>query len=654
MDQKPFVPYVPAGRSLPEFTLKAVLLGCLLGVLMTAANTYLGLYAGMTVSASIPAAVISMGVLRGILRRGTVLENNIVQTIASAGESLAAGIIFTVPALVITGVWAEFDFYSVTLIAMLGGLLGVVFMIPLRRALIVEEEELKYPEGIACAEVLEVGDQGGSGVLYVFAAMAVGAVFKALSTGVGLVQGAVEWATRVGRSSVYVGCDISPALVAVGYIVGFNVAALIFLGGAIGWLLGIPIYHLMAGFPEGHETVVEAVSDTWSQQIRYMGVGAMLVGGLWSIIGVRKGIVEGIRGVVAGYKASGAGGEVERTDSDMGFSKILLLFVPTVAAVIALYVMLTGDVKIGLVSAATMLVAAFFFVAVSSYIVGLVGSSNNPVSGMTITTVLFASLLLLVFGMSGPQGIIASLGIAGVVCCAACTAGDVSQDLKTGHILGATPHKQQWAQIIGVILPAFVIAPILVVLHASYGIGVQVNENVEFLPAPQANLFASITQAMFGTERTMPWGMVGAGALLGIGLIVMDEFLRRRGSTFRAYVMPVAVGIYLPWALGVPIFLGGIAALVTARIAGKQNEKEAGHRGVLIASGLIAGEALMGILIAFLIVLKLELFKVDLPVVVKDGLSVALLLLLVGGIIAVALKARSDTPASADTDDPEK
>ena len=654
MSQKPFTPYVPAGQSLPEFTIKAVLLGCLLGVLMTAANTYLGLYAGMTVSASIPAAVISMGVLRGILRRGTILENNIVQTIASAGESLAAGIIFTVPALVITGVWAEFDFWPVTLIAMLGGLLGVVFMIPLRRALIVEEEELKYPEGVACAEVLEVGDKGGSGVLYVFVAMAVGAVFKALSTGVGLVQGAVEWATRVGRSSVYFGCDISPALVAVGYIVGFNVAALIFLGGAIGWLLGIPIYHLMAGFPEGHETVVEAVSSTWNAQIRYMGVGAMLVGGVWSIIGVRKGIVKGIRGVVAGYKASGSGREIERTDSDMAFSKIALLFVPTVAAVIALYIVLTGDVKIGLVSATTMVVAAFFFVAVSSYIVGLVGSSNNPVSGMTITTVLFASLLLLVFGMSGPQGIIASLGIAGVVCCAACTAGDVSQDLKTGYLVGATPYKQQWAQIIGVIVPAFVIAPILVVLHASYGIGIQVNENVEPLAAPQANLFASIAEAMFGTEKTMPWGMVGAGALVGIGLIVLDEFLRRRGSSFRTYVMPVAVGIYLPWALGVPIFLGGIAALVTARIAGKKNEKEAVHRGVLVGSGLIAGEALMGILIAFLIVLQFKLFKVDLPVAVKDGLSVALLLMVIGGIIAVALKGRSDTPDSADADNSDK
>ena len=636
MDREPFVPYVPSEKSLPELTIKAVGLGCLLGLLMTAANTYLGLYAGMTVSASIPAAVISMGILRGILRRGTILENNIVQTIASAGESVAAGIIFTIPALVITGVWTEFKFWPITLIAILGGILGVLFMIPLRRALIVEEEELRYPEGVACAEVLEVGEQGGSGVAYVFLALAVGAVFKFLGTGIGLILGTVQGAVRVGRTALYFGCDISPALVAVGYIVGLNVAVLIFLGGAIGWLLGIPLYYLFEGYPAGAESAVDAMEGTWSAQIRYLGVGAMITGGVWSIIGVRKGIAKGIRGAIAGYRAAGRGETTERTQQDLGTKTIVGILIPTTLLVFVLYVVLTKSVGIALVAGVAMIVAAFFFVAVSSYVVGLVGSSNNPVSGMTISTVLFASLLLLAFGMTGTQGIIAALGVAGVVCCAACTAGDVSQDLKTGHLLGATPFKQQFAQIIGVMVAAFLIAPILTVLHASYGIGVPVKEGVECLKAPQATLFASITQAMFSPKGSMPWTMVLVGAAIGIGLIGLDEFLRRRGSSFRTYVMPVAVGIYLPWALGVPILLGGIAAWLTGRMAGKKKEKEAVHRGVLVASGLIAGEALMGILIAVLIVSQIELPQIDLSGTWKAVLSSALLLAVIGGVLVAA------------------
>lgn len=666
MDQKPFVPYIPADKSVAEVTVKAVLLGCVLGVLMTAANTYLGLYAGMTVSASIPAAVISMGILRGILRRGTILENNIVQTIASAGESLAAGIIFTVPALVITGVWKDFKFWPVTLIAILGGMLGVTFMIPLRRALIVEEKELKYPEGLACAEVLEVGEKGGSGVIYVFAALAVGAVFKFLVTGIGLIRGVVQWATRVGKSSVYFGCDISPALVAVGYIVGFNVAMLIFLGGAIGWLFGIPLYYLATGFPAGADNVAQAMHATWNEQIRFMGVGAMIVGGIWSIIGVRKGILKGLEGALAAYRAAGTGRHVERTQRDLNLVAILAMLVPATIAVFVLYAVLTGSAGIGLVSGTAMVIAAFFFVAVSSYIVGLVGSSNNPVSGMTISTVLFASVLLLLFGLRGDPGIIAALGVAGVVCCAACTAGDVSQDLKTGYLVGATPYKQQWAQVIGVLAPAFVIAPILTVLHASYGIGVQVREGVEFLKAPQANLFASITTAMFGTGASMPWVMVAIGMLVGVAIICLDEFLKRSGGGFRTYVMPVAVGIYLPWSLGVPIFIGGLAALVTGRIVGRPREKEAVHRGVLMGSGLIAGESLMGILMAFLIFFSVDavdlipwvvapipmafltFFSVDVPQFrlpeIGDWPSAVLLLTLILGMIVIAVKGRSDSP----------
>lgn len=622
-------------RDLAEFTIKAVLLGCVLGVLMTAANVYLGLFAGMTVSASIPAAVISMGILRGLMRTGTILENNIVQTMASAGESLAAGIIFTMPALVIAGVWKDFKFWPVTLVAILGGMLGVLFMIPLRRALIIEEEELVYPEGVACAEVLKTGESGGSGI--VFGALGVGALFKFLTSGLGLIVSSVEGAWRFGRSALFFGCDISPALVAVGYIVGLNVATLIFLGGAIGWLICIPVYYLVAGYPAGTESVVDVMHATWKSQIRFMGVGAMIVGGLWSIIGVRHGIVKGFQGATAAYKNRHAKNTIERTEQDMDIRTILYMLIPTTVAIFFLYRALTGSWSISITAGIIMVAAAFFFVAVSSYIVGLVGSSNNPVSGMTISTMLFASILLLLFGMTGTTGMLAALGIAGVVCCAACTAGDVSQDLKTGHLVGATPRKQQWAQVIGVLVSAFVIAPILMILHTAYGIGIQVNEGTEFLKAPQANLFAGIAKAMFMQGEAMPWNMVGVGAGIGIFLIVLDSILKARGSQFRTYVMPVAVGIYLPWSLGVPIFFGGLAAWLTGRLSGGgENGQAAIHRGVLISSGLIAGEALMGILVAILIVFKIQLPGIEMAPSTQNLLSVGLLIAVVLGIIVIS------------------
>jgi len=369
----------------------------------------------------------------------------------------------------------------------------------------------------------------------------------------------------------------------------------------------------------------------------------MIVGGVWSIIGVRKGIVKGVQGAVAGYKDMKSGETFERTQKDINIVGIMGMLIPTTILVYILYSVLTQSVGIGLIAGTAMIITSFFFVAVSSYIVGLVGSSNNPVSGMTISTVLFASALLLLFGMRGDSGIIAALGVAGVVCCAACTAGDVSQDLKTGYLVGATPWKQQWAQVIGVIAPAFVIAPILTVLHKSYGIGIPVREGVEFLKAPQANLFASIVTAMFNPEASMPWGMVIAGMLVGIGIIVLDEGLRRKGSEFRTYIMPVAVGIYLPWSLGVPIFIGGVAAAVTGRIVGVKKAKESVHRGVLVGSGLIAGEALMGIIMAFLIVLNVKLPKVGLGGIAGDIISVVLLAAVICGLIWVAVKGRTDS-----------
>ena len=645
MAEKPFVPYISADKTIPEFTFKAIFLGILLALLMCAANTYLGLYAGMTVSASIPAAVISMGILRGLLRRGTILENNIVQTIASAGQSVAAGIIFTIPALVITGVWTEFEYWPTTLVAVLGGVLGVLFMIPLRRALIVEEKELKFPEGLACAEVLEVGETGGSGVFYVVSGIGISALFKFLVEGIKVFKGTVEGAARIGHNALYFGADISPALLAVGYIIGFNVSLLIFMGGAIAWLVAIPSYYAVNGFPTETAGLLDIMNGTWKAQIRYIGVGSMIVAGIWSIIGARHGILKGIQGAVAGYKGISGESQAIRTEKDISMMTILPLLIVISLLIFGLYVFLTKSLSVGIVAGVAMIIAAFFFVAVSSYIVGLIGSSNNPVSGMTISTLLFASALLLLFGMTGESGIMAALGVAGVVCCAACTAGDISQDLKTGYQVGATPAKQQIGMILGAAIPSFIIAPILTVLHASYGIGIQVKEGVKFLKAPQANLFASITQAMFNSGSSLPWNMVMIGIGVGVALIIIDSYLQRRNSSFRMYVMPVAVGIYLPWSLSVPILLGGLAALIAFKLVGQEHEKEAEHRGVLFGSGLIAGESLMGIIIALFIFVKLEIPGVRLPGAAQSLLSIIALLGLTLGLLYLVTRIGSATPS---------
>jgi len=604
-------PYVPPEKKMAEFTPKAIILGSILAIIMAAANAYLGLYAGMTVSASIPAAVISMAILRGIFRTGTILENNIVQTIASTGESLAAGIIFTAPALVITGVWKDFKYWPVTLIAILGGLLGVLFMIPLRRALIVEEKECTYPEGLACGEVLKAGEERGAQAKFIFFGILAGLVFKFFTAAFQAIKGTVEGAIRAGKSIFYFGSDMSVALLGVGYIVGFNIGMLVFLGGLIGWSIGIPVYTFIHGFSGLESNAPLDIAWTlWKSQIRFMGIGTMVVGGLWSIYKVRKGIARGVKGAAGGWKL-GEGAEVLRTDIDISAKLIVLMLFGTIIPIFILYFALIKIASAAIVAGVAMVISAFFFVAVSSYIVGLVGSSNNPISGMTICTILFASALLLALGMKGNEGILSALGVAGVVCCAAACAGDISQDLKTGHVVGATPYKQQWAQLYSVIVSAVIIAPVLVVLHSSYGIGVEVKAGVPYLKAPQATLFASITTALF-TGKGLPWGMVITGALIGIGIIILDEILRVRGAKFRAYVMPVAVGIYLPLSLSVPIFIGGIVNAIARRsISGtdESSAEEAVNTGVLLSAGFIAGESLMGIFVALLIFVGMQLPK---------------------------------------------
>lgn len=587
-----------------ELTVRAVVIGLLIGTVLTAANTYLGLYAGMTVTGSIPAAIVSMGILRGLLRRGTIRENNIVQTIASAGEAVAAGIIFTVPAMLITGVWLEFSFWKVSLIGLLGGLLGVLFMVPLRRVLIVEDKELIYPEGVACAQVLEAGESGGSPMRTILSALGGGLLFKSLVGLVAVFRGTAEAAWRVAGTVLYGGTDVSVALLGVGVIVGVEIGIAALAGSVIAWLFAIPIFYWLSPLPE--QSALDAAWSLWSSQIRNMGVGAMIVGGLASMWKIRGGIGKAVRHLLGGI---GRGGRsVERTDQDLPNSLVGAAFAVAAIGTFVLYQSVTGSLPVALTAGVVMLVSSLFFVAVSSYICGLVGSSNNPISGTTICALMFSSVILLILGMTGSAGILGALGVASIVCCAAATAGDTSQDLKTGQLVGATPRLQQTGQLIGILVPVFTIAPVLTLLHRAYGIG---TGEPNALLAPQATLFASIAEGLFG-DSNIPWNMVWIGALIAIGIVLFDGFLQRSGSRFRAHVMPVAVGIYLPISLMVPIFLGG---LISQRL--QERSEGARHKGLLIASGLIAGEAIAGILIA---IPKTLFTGIEIPVPLADSL----------------------------------
>ncbi|MEM8963282.1 MAG: oligopeptide transporter, OPT family [Acidobacteriota bacterium] len=613
-------PYIPAHKTTTEITARALILGAILAVVMGAANTYLGLYAGMTVSASIPAAVISMAILRGLLRQGSILENNIVQTMASTGESLAAGVIFTVPALVMVGAWQEFHFWPTTMITMLGGILGIVFMVPMRRALIVDRPDLTYPEGVACAEVLVVGEEKGAGVKAIVQGVVIGGIFKILVGGIQLVTGTVETAVAKGKTVLYGGSDMSVALLAVGYIVNLQIASLVMLGGAIGWLVAIPI---LGGFdPAAGLSPLDHAWDLWSSDVRYIGVGTMLIGGLWSIFQVRRGIVAGL-GALKGARGSGEGGKVLRTEENLPLTALLTIFLLTTFATFLFYDYLVDNMGVAAITAVLMVLTSFLFVAVATYIAGLVGSSNSPVSGMTICALLISAGVLLALGISGDSAILATLGIAGVVCCATCTSGDVAQDLKTGLLVGATPRKQQLTELIAAVIAAFFFAPILTLLHKGVGIG---TGEPGSLLAPQAALFASLTDGFFG-DGGLPWNMIGIGCAIGVALIVTNKILEATGSGFRTHVMPVAVGIYLPMSLAVPIFIGGLLRFLISRK--REEVSEARDQGILFGSGLIAGEALMGISLAALVALN-----VDLPIeVLGDHIWISSLLIF-GGIVA--------------------
>lgn len=597
---------------LPQLTVKAIVLGVILSAVLAGANAYLGLFAGMTVSASIPAAVISMAVLR-LFRESNILENNIVQTAASAGESLAAGVIFTFPALILLGYWDVFDYVWVTVIAGLGGLIGVLFTVPLRRSLIVEQK-LTYPEGTATAEVLRAGERAGSGsdhgVVALAVAALIGAVVKLAETGLRLWPGTAQASTYVGQSGIaYVGTNLSPALLGVGYIVGLNIATLIFAGGAIAWYLAIPIYSafllgsdpvLSAEFAAGMSST-DLAFEIWNSKIRYLGVGAMLVGGIWALISMRGSLLSGI---TTGLQRRVAAGDYDHRDHDAPMRIVLALVALSVIPIFFLYQTIVGAIGVALGMTIIMIVAGFLFSSVAAYMSGLVGSSNNPVSGITIATILFTSLMLLwMLGPDTGSGPAAAIMVGAVVCCAAAIGGDNLQDLKAGYLLGATPWRQQLMQVVGVISAALVMALILNVLVQAYGIGERTPEQPDALLAPQATLMASVAEGVFG--GSLPRGMIIGGAIIGAAMILLDEWLKRSSSTWRAPVLAVAVGVYLPLELSVPIFVGGLIAHFAERLRharGRDADTSRGT-GTLFAAGLITGEALVGILIAIPIVI---------------------------------------------------
>ena len=599
-------PYISADTVLPETTTKAFILGAILSVVLSAANTYLGLFAGLTVSASIPAAVISMAVLR-LFKEHNILENNIVQTSASAGESLAAGVIFTFPALVLMGYWTEFNYLETTLVALCGGVLGVLFTVPLRSALIVKQK-LQFPEGVATAEVLKSGQEGGKAIRYLVFGSLAGAGIKLAESGLKLWNGVAEGAAIAGKKAyLYFGINLSPALIAVGYIVGIRIAILVFIGGAISWWIAIPAYIAATGVPEGADSVNLGYS-IWSSQIRYLGVGAMVVGGLWALIDLRSSIGYAVRSGIKAIREKADSSKILRTELDTPMSWVIMAIGIMIIPVFIIYLRMVANVPISALMAILMVIAGFLFSAVAGYMAGLVGSSNNPISGVTIATILTSALILLaLLGSGAERGPAAAIMIGAVVCCAAAIAGDNMQDLKAGNILGATPRKQQIMQMVGVVSAALVLPLVLQLLLTAYGFGPATAEHPDSLAAPQATLMASVAEGVF--KGNLPWRMVYIGMGIGVLIIAVDQYLKRIGSSFTVPVLAVAVGLYLPFELDSAIMLGGLISwfvhLYQKRQKARKSEEEhaaaeksSERAGLLIASGLITGEALIGIVLA--------------------------------------------------------
>ncbi len=626
MDKKnDFKPYVPAEKITPELTVSSVVMGILLAVVFGAANAYLGLRVGMTVSASIPAAVIAMGVYRFVLRKNSVLESNVVQTTGSAGESLAAGAIFTLPALFL---WAEEglmdkpDIFELASIALVGGLLGVFFMIPLRNALIVKEHGvLPYPEGTACAEVLLAGEKGGANASKVFAGMGFAALFKFIIDGLKLVSG--EISLKFKSFSGEIGTQIYPAVMSVGFICGPRIASFMFAGGILSWMVIIPLIALFGAnitlYP-GTEPISElfaagGASAIWSTYIRYIGAGALAAGGIISLIKSLPLIVKTFGGAMKSIKGSGAA-STDRTAQDINMKIVIIAIV-----VLTLVVWLLPAIPVSLLGAAIIVVFGFFFATVSSRMVGLVGSSNNPVSGMAIATLLISTLILKLTGADGIEGMTSAIAIGSIICIVAAIAGDSSQDLKTGYILGATPKKQQYGEIIGVVASALAIGGTLYLLDSAWHFG------SSELGAPQATLMKLIIEGVM--EGNLPWNLV----FVGVCIAIVVELIG-------IPVLPFAIGIYLPVQLNACVMIGGLIRLAFEKMKASQEKKdEAVNNGILFCSGMIAGEGIVGIVLALLAIFGVdEMIDLSARFKLSSGFMTVGGLVLLGVIILTFLK----------------
>lgn len=590
-ENKEFKPYIPAERITPEFTVTSIIMGIILAIVFGAANAYLGLRVGMTVSASIPAAVISMGVIRVIMKKNSILESNMVQTIGSAGESLAAGAIFTMPALFL---WAEDglcdmpSLVEITLIALCGGILGVLFMIPLRNALIVKEHAtLLYPEGTACAEVLLAGEEGGSNASTVFSGMGLAAIFKFLVDGVKVIPADVAAAFHSFKGEI--GMEVYPALLGVGYIVGPQIASYMFVGSLVGWMVIIPLICLfgpdMWMYPaEAGVTIAQlyeggGAAAIWSTYVKYIGAGAIATGGIISLIKSLPLIITTFRDSMKSMKG-GRNTSTERTAQDLPMNVVLIGIVAMI-----FIIWLVPAIPVNFLGAAIIVVFGFFFATVSSRMVGLIGSSNNPVSGMAIATLLIATFAIKASGDTGITGMTGAIAIGSVICIVAAIAGDTSQDLKTGYLLGATPKRQQIGELIGVVASGLAIGGVLYLLNAAWGYG-----GAE-VPAPQATLMKMIVEGIMGGK--LPWTLVFVGVFLALGLEIL-----------RIPVMPFAIGLYLPIYLNASIMIGGVVRLLMDRrknVDEKTKERQSTD-GTLYCAGMIAGEGLVGIVLAILAV----------------------------------------------------
>jgi len=660
-----FQSFIPAKRQMPELTMKAVLVGALLAIVLGSANAYFGLYAGMTVSAAIPGAVMAFALLKPL--KGTILEVNIGMMGAAAGTALAAGVIFTIPAMLLLNAWTEIHYIETTIVAMLGGLLGVLWMVSLRRALIIKTD-LPFPEGVAVAAVLTttVGDglskekrQSGMSGIWLPLGAVLGALLKFGQVGLHAFQGKLHGIFNIGRYNIgggehdglfYGGVATSPALLGVGWIIGPRIASFVFVGGLLGWVIIAPLIALAIGIPT--PTTPEQISDAmamtggnleagkliwgfykiWEDYIRYIGVGAMVVGGLWTIFKLRHNLADGIREAIIGVK-SGHEQAKKRTDQDLNFKYVFLAIGALTIPVFLLYVWISNNWVVSGVMAVFAILFAFIASAIAGYMAGLVGSSNNPTSGVTVSVLLLTCLILLGFGMSGSVGAYGvALLIAAVIACCAAISGDVLQSMTAGQMIGATPYKQQLAEIVGILAAAPVLALVVSALHQAYTIG---STN---LPAPQAFLMSGVVRGVLGGE--MVWPFVLAGMVLAFVLVLIN-----------VPVLPVAIGIYLPFTLGTPIFCGGVIRYITNKkiekhfgsddeeqtseweLAIKQTDVKPKDRilrtGLLFTAGLIAGEALTGVIIAFIIIAGLNITMFEFPPVLPGVLLWLFIALLV-------------------------